>query len=294
MKKAKKIELSRTDFPVVNGLSNLEVGRIYQTIMYSILLPLAYNRGIGTGIVNRKLVAIKQMIEAGLFYMHVVHVEINLRGQIIDGHHRYMALMQMGLPINFIINMQPQFNCEDPSEILNNVSEYNKINSSWSDTDAYKSALGFNEPAAMAIFNIKKHIEQKGVDSAIFTPARLIAVATKNSKGLAGSKQKRIVYCNKEYADIINSPAFYSEINEIIDLLKYLGEKKAPAAHWYYVRAIKPIDWSGERSFENTFNLLQKDAFKSIPQDAKNAGDIKTYIEELIGKESLKKYLKNK
>jgi len=156
----KKINLKITDFPVVTSLKKLDVGRIYKTINYEILKPLSYNRGVANGVIMSKVNTIRQMITDGLFYMNVIHVEINLRGEIIDGHHRLVALKYANLPVNFIINSQPEFNCDNASEILNNVSEYNALNSSWSDIDAYMSALGFNEPTAMAIFNLKKYVEQ--------------------------------------------------------------------------------------------------------------------------------------
>lgn len=289
----KKIELSTNEFPTVTSLANLEVGKIYKTVMYAVLIPLLYNRGVANGIINRKVLAIKQMIESGLFFMNVVHVEINLKGQIIDGHHRYMALKQMGLPINFIINMQPEFNCDDPSEILNNVSEYNEINSSWTDKDAYLSALGFNEAAAMAIFSLKKYVATKDIDSKIFTPARVIALATKGN-GLAGKKQKRAVYCSQEIAATINTADFYNEIDQIIELLQYVNGLNFGIAPWFFVRAMKPIDWKGERSFQNIFNLLKKDGLKSYSEKKKNAGNIENYINQLIFNDTIKKMSKRK
>ncbi len=284
MTKTKNINLSTTEFPTVTSLHNLEVGKIYKTTTYDIFTPLMFNRGVAGGIIPTKVNKIISMIINSLFYMFVVHVEINLKGQIIDGHHRYMALLRQGLPINFIINSQPQFNCDDPSEILNNVSEYNEINSSWSDKDAYMSALGFNEPAAMAIFNLKKYIDNNGVDSNAFTPARVIALVTKFKKGLAGNKQKRAVYCNDKHADVINSDMFLTEIDQIIELIKFLDGKGVTP--WFFVRAIMPLEWSGEFSFKNTFELLKKDNLITLKTNHKQktitTKNVENYIKDLI------------
>lgn len=296
MKKTKKIKLSTNEFPTVTSLDNLEVGKIYKTIMFGIFTALMYNRGVANGIIQKKVIAIKEMIQNGLFFMNVVHVEINLRGQIIDGHHRFMALQQMGLPINFIINMQPEFNCDDPSEILNNVSEYNEINSSWSDKDAYMSALGFNEPTAIAIQKLKMYVNDNAIDSNIFTPARIIALATKWVTGLGGRKQKRAVYCSRENADIINSNVFYDEVNEIIELIKFLeGNGLNP---WFFVRAMKPMDWSGESKFSYLMSLLKSDNLNSLKRNnsKKNVTvkDIETYFDDLIVTQKIKNKSKRK
>ena len=215
------------------------------------------------------------MIQTGAFYMGVIHVMVNLKGQRVDGNHRCEALRLEKKPVNFIITAQPEFNCDNPSDILNNVSEFNEINSSWSDTDAYMSALGFKEPAAMAIFNVKEYVEKEGVDAKIFTPARIIALVTKFKGGLAGRKQKRSVYCDDSIADKINSPEFYKQIDELVELIKYLSTFK-DTTPWFYVRAIMPIVWDGFLTIEKIHKRIIK---KGFDLDSDKMRDVKEYVE---------------
>jgi hypothetical protein len=184
---------------MVDSLDNLEVGRIYQTTNYDMIKSLEFNRGEQEGFVPKRVAAIVKMIENNTFMWGVCHVLVNLKGNGIDGNNRKQGIKIKKMPLNFMLTAEPRFNLDDDSEILNNVSDYNSINSAWFDGDSYLSALGYDEPTAMAIFNLKAEItENWGAKIADqFTPSRVVVLATKDIKGLSSRKQPRRVYCSE-------------------------------------------------------------------------------------------------
>jgi hypothetical protein len=263
--KTKELNLSRKDFPVVNSLDNLEVGRIYTTYNHDILKPLKYNRGKECGYLPERVATIRKMIENKTFMFGVLHVLVNLKGKTIDGNNRKIALKECNLPVNFAITAEPRFNVENESEILNNVSEYNAINSAWFGTDAYLSALAFNESAAKAIFNIKNWIvEEFGISDDMFTPSRLIALAMKDKTGLAGKIQPRRAYCNVQTAETIQSDEFKTLITFIANVINFVSVNNNSITEWFVVRCLMPTIWKKDRGFKEVLSNLKKRGFKKM------------------------------
>ena len=281
--KSENLKLSRTDFPIVNSLDNLEVGRIYQTTNYAMLKPLKYNRGNKDGYVPERVAAITKMIDANEFMFGIVHVIVNLKGKAIDGNNRKRGLQERKLPVNFIITAEPRFNAPNTdSEILNNVSELNAINSAWFDKDSYLSALAFNEPTAMAIFNLKNEIGAVygGIIEEMFTPSRIIVLATENKTGLSSQKQSRRTYCSKEIAEKINSDDFKQVVAFACNVLKFVAENNPSITPWYVIRQLMPDIWKYDLSLKVTLSNLKNRGFKKM-DNTKMAG-VKSRVQEIL------------
>jgi len=280
--KKKKLNLSRTDFPVVSSLDNLEVGRIYQTTNYGMIKPLEFNRGEQAGYVSKRVAAIVKMIEEGTFMSGVIHVLVNLNGDAIDGNNRKYALELKGLPLNFMITAEDRFNLVDSSEILNNVSEYNAINSAWFDNDSYLSALAYDEPTAIAIFNLKASItENWGAKIAEqFTPSRVVVLATKDKKGLSSAKQTRRVYCSDEIAETIQSVEFNKLVDFICKVLKFVFETNDSITPWYVVRQLMPDIWKHELSLNIVLKNIKSRGFKKL--DNTKMSGVQTRVKEIL------------
>ena len=260
----KKSEIT-TSFPIVDSFDNLEVGRTYTTYNYKMFKHLKFNRGEKQGFVRARVTKIQKMIERDEFYFDVCHVLVNLKKKAIDGNNRFTALMELGLPVNFEITAQPQFNVDNDSEILNNVSDYNSHNPSWGQKDAYTSALAFDEPAAVAIDSLKTWIENDhGIENTMFTPSRLIALATRYSAGLAGKAQVRRSYCNSDTANILSSPEFKKELDFILKVLKFVQVNNNTIREWFVIRNLMPMVWKKELSHRIVLSNMKKRGFKNM------------------------------
>ncbi|MCK9543425.1 MAG: hypothetical protein M0R03_15500 [Novosphingobium sp.] len=273
-KKVKKLKLVNTKLPVVTSLDNLEVGRVYRTIKekskLSILLPLEFNRGKKEGYSPERVAKIAKMIKDGEFMLEVIHVIINLSGKIIDGNNRKKALEDAGLPVNFIITAEPKFNLDDPSEILNNVSELNSITTAWFDNDAYHSALNCNEPTAIAIRNLKIEISKNygGVINDMFTPSRIVVLAKKDKTGLSSKRQTRREYCSIETLKVLKSDKFKELIDFICKVLVFVQLDNPSLTPWFVIRQLMPSIWKYDLSLKVVFKNLKKKGFKKM-EDSK-------------------------
>jgi len=279
--KQKELLLSRTDFPVVTSLDNLEVGRIYTTYNYKIIKHLKFNRGIEEGFLPERVAVLQAKLDANTFYLNVCHVLVNLKGKAIDGNNRKKLLEINKLPLNFMITAQPEFNLDNESEILNNVSEFNSVNSAWLGKDAYMSALAFNEPSAVAIDRLKTWVENEfGIDGNIFTPSRLIALATRNKIGLGGKIQPRRAYCNQETANVLNSDEFKALILFIVAVIKFVQLNNNSITEWFVIRCLMPVIWKKELSLKVVLSNMKRRGFKKM-SNTKMEG-VKARITEIL------------
>lgn len=279
--KTKTLSLSRIDFPVVTSLDNLEVGRIYTTTNYKIIKHLAYNRGNTKGFLPERVAILQAKHNAGKFFLGVLHVLVNLKGKAIDGNNRLEFLENNKLPVNFMITAQPEFNLDDDSEILNNVSDYNSINPIWNGKDSYESALAFNEAAAVAIDKLKTWIENTyGIDGSIFTPSRLIVLATKDKSGLGSKIQTRRVYCNKEIAAILESDEFKNLLLFIIQVIQFVQSNNNSITEWFVIRCMMPAIWKHDLSLKVLLSNTKKRGFKKM-DNTKMAG-VKARVLEIL------------
>jgi hypothetical protein len=279
--KTKTLSLSRTDFPIVTSLDNLEVGRIYRTKKYEILKPLKFNRGKKEGYLLERVAAIIQMIIMNEFMFGVCHVLVNLKGYAIDGNNRKRALMERGEYVNFMITGEPRFNLDDESEILNNVSDYNSINTAWFANDAYLSALEFGASAAVAIERLKVWLEnENGMPGEMFTPSRLIALALKDKTGLAGKVQRRRAYCNNETAAILESDEFKKLLTFLVNVIQFVQVSNSSITPWFVVRCLLPVMWKKELSEKAVLSNVKKRGFKKM-DNTKMVG-VKVRVTEIL------------
>lgn len=256
---------SRTDFPKVNSLDNLEVGRIYTTDNYPILKHLENNRGEVKGYQSKRVKPLLNKIDKGLFFMDVFHVIVNLDGYIIDGNNRLEALKQRGLPVNFFITGQNAFNGKSASEILNNVSEFNSLNSEWAWKDCYQSALALDEPVAMVIEQVRNSLTLQGMNLNTFTATRLIGIAQAD-KGKVSSEKKitRKIFCDGELAEKFKTDAFKKDLDFIVRVMKYVKGNSLIKDAWHVVKSIMPYMWECKLDHDHVFKSIEAVGFNSL------------------------------
>jgi len=283
--KNEKVIITRefTGYPIVDSLENLEFGRIYTTYNHDLFKPLSGNRGVDTGVVSDRALFYMGKISDGTFYHNVEHVKLNRRGQMIDGHNKDEALRRTKKPVNFMIYPQDEFNEGTVSDILNAVAEYNSINSGWQPTENYVSALMWKEPCAVAIDKLKTEVDNKfGLPITMFTPARIIALAIEDPKGLDGKKRTRKEYCDKKTADIINSPDFRTQIEFICNVLLLVKSQNPNIREWFVIRKLMPFIWYDKRNLRVVYHNLVKYGFKKLINT--NMPGIKARVEDIIDK----------
>lgn len=270
-----------TTYPMVNSLDNLEVGRIYSTTNYKILKPLKGNRGIDAGFVPERVNAFKEMIRSGKFLFGIIHVMLNMKGFAIDGNNKLKALEEMGLPVNFMLFNEPAFNVSNPSDILNAVSDYNSLNSSWFAKDSYLSALLYQESCAVAIEKIKTDIETRfAIVDTMLTPSRIIALVKENKQGLGGKAQPRKEYCDDNSAKIINSDSFLKQMEFIANVINMVKAQNPSITEWFVIRCLMPVVWSEKLDLNVLYAKIQKVGFKKM-ENEKMSG-IRTKVNQIL------------
>jgi hypothetical protein len=263
--KAKKLHLSRTDFPVVDSLSNLEVGRIYTTYKHDIFKPLTYNRGVKEGYVKDRVKKFKDMINNGEFIFDVDNVMVNLSGSCCDGNNRLQALKELKKPVNFIITKAEKFNVDNDSEILNNVSEFNSTNGTWDSATNYKSALMFNEPVAVAIYDMLEMLynEYNMPTKNVLIPSRIIGLALRTKSQVRKNKTRRM-YCDTKLAKKINSSKFKKEIVFMMNVMQFVQQNNSSVREWYVIKEIMQLIWKYDLSLTVVLKNLKKRGFKEL------------------------------
>jgi hypothetical protein len=275
------------DFPLVKSLKNLEIGRVYATKKYNLFSRLDANRGAKNSIKTSKLKEFRELYEAGHFYAQASYVLINLKGWIIEGHHRTAMLEAIGVPVAFIVTAQPEFNMGTKSEVLNHVSRFNSVNGKWTGIDAFNSALSCEEPLAVAFDEIRAELKAK-YDNRMLTPGRLYALLTENEKDLHGNNKDRSVFCNEGLAEKALKQDFALKLKYIMRVCQLVNDfnadpdviKKMDA--WKVIKAIMPMFWSNEANMDKMFHLMSVDKFKNISKVTMPV--IRAYLTELSHK----------
>jgi len=284
-KTKKRIPTSRKSIPIVKSFSNLEVGRIYKTKDYGIFNPLEYNRGETTGWQRKRVAKITKLIDSDKFYMEVCHVLVNLKGDAIDGNNRLQALKERGKYVNFMLTAQHQFNLSNDSEILNNVSDFNAINSSWSETDAFNSALQCLEASALEVEDVRNKVKNLGQPLRAFTASRIVGIALQDATMINSKKQPRRMYCGNKIKNLILTDKFWEDFDTIVQIMNFantsLGKDR-----WYAVKAMMPYIWNDNVNKDKFLSVMKKTGFGGLPNNT--AGDtadrVYDFIEELIPK----------
>lgn len=277
----KTMNVLNSVYPMVNSLANLDAGKVYSTTNYNMLKPLLGNRGRKNGYSPERVNAFKEMIKNKTFLFGIVHVMLNLKGFAIDGNNKLRALMEMGLPVNFMIFNEPAFNVANPSDILNAVSDYNSVNSSWFAKDSYLSAIYHKESCAIAIETLKKHIEVKfSLPETMLTPSRMIALAKQDKNGLGGKAQPRKEYCDDNTATIIKSANFIQQVEFIANVINFVKVQNPSITEWFVIRCLMPVIWSEKLDLVVLYNKIEKKGFKNM--DNEKMSGIRTRVNQIL------------
>lgn len=279
-------------FPVVpktrKTITGLQWGIIFTTLNYSLLIPLKYNRGSDTGTLRQKVNETKKLIKSGKFHWGDWHVKVNLKGEIIDGNHRYIALKELGLPVNFVIIPEPAYNQDNPSLVLNEVSASNNVATQWHGNGAFLSALKAGEKFAIAIDKLRNENKELGL-----TPSRVAILVLKGDKAsLHGKNQDRQIYCNDEAAKYMESTEFTHEFDFIARVMSFVETRDNTSVvkvkAWRFIKELMPLIWNNDAITYNlavVYHFIKKDGLKfkiDLNEGDLTASDIRERVKEIL------------
>lgn len=207
----------------IEQLKKLKPLKTYITYNYGLFKFLAYNRGLKSSIQKNRLKRFKELHEKGNFIMECCHVEVNFDMIIIDGHHRFEFLKSIGAPITFQINPSSKFNNVSLSELLNNVSLRNGLNPVWGDNNNFLSARDSGERCAR---NVDTFITlAKSLYGIKLTPNMMIGITDDFKLGNKNAKRLRNVYCDNNYANIMETKEFEEKFKQILTFMGVVSLK---------------------------------------------------------------------
>jgi len=267
---------NETNFQNVKSTKNCAIGTTYSTTNYKMFKFLKFNRGADNSIVPAKVAVFKKLYESGNFFMDICHVLINLSDEVCDGHHKLVMAEAIGIPINFQITAQPQFNSPNLSDKLNAISKYNAMSSKWDGRANFDSAVQTKEPLALAILKLQGEINIKyGINPKMLTASRIVAIITKCENGLAGKSLERESYCNKETLKLMQTDNFDSEMEFVCNVIKYVlshNEKNPEITPFHVIRNIMPNVWNNVANMKWFYHNMVKMGFKDVGDTMRKVG----------------------
>lgn len=263
--------MKKSAIKTVTSLEKTKVGRVYATSNYSLFKHLGFNRGEDNGVDVKRVTAFQKMLESGKFYARLPQVIINLKGLIVDGHHRKLMLESLGEPIKFIITDEPAFNEGTETEIMIAVSELNGTSSKWNSKAHFDAAVKMEVPLAMRIKHIKTTLDTKyGVKKGMVSPSRIYGVITRELKALESNLKTVGDYQNESILNLSNEKLFIEELEFIYGVIAFaMHWNSKNAGKWFVqpfdvIRRVMPMIWNGDFTKENFYHNMVAKGIKCV------------------------------
>lgn len=276
---------NESSFQNVKSTKNCAIGTTYRTTNYKMFKFLKFNRGADNSIIPLRVAAFKKLYEEGNFYEDICHVLINLSDELCDGHHKLTMAEAIGIPVNFQITAQPQFNSPNLSDKLNAISKYNAMSSKWDGRANFDSAVQTKEPLALAILKMQGELNIKyGINPKMLTASRIVAIIKCNEIGLAGKSLEREAYCSKETLKVMQIEKFKTEMEFVCNVIKYVlshNERNPEITPFYVIRNIMPNVWNSVANMKWFYHNMVKMGFKDVGNTMKKVGK---RVEEMSAK----------
>jgi len=255
----------------IDNLVDGKVDKIYSTTNYDMFKTLDYNRGEDKGIDTARLAKFKAIVEAGKFFFSWINVVINQAGIIIDGHHRFTMLKFLGLPVNFIITPEPEFNSTVMVELLGAIARLNAIDSKWNGTAHFNAAVKCGVQLAIEIKKVKVELDEEfGIDGKQITGGRIFTLLTENKKGLQSKLVSVEQYDNDLLIEVLNSAKFKAEIRFVYEIMSeakkwnVLYKKTAKITGFKVIAAAMPKIWDNEMNMKKFLAAVKKYRFQDV------------------------------
>lgn len=161
--------------------NSTKVNQVFRTSDYSIFNPNNMNRDIIPAHVNGLY---KDMLIHG--WLKGSYIVVNLKGKLIDGHHRLLAAMKCNIPVDYII--------EDIED--DNVSALNKLNRNWNIIDHLKHYVKLGNQNYILLDNFMKNFPTLRPTEAMMLVKNTGSAQTRNQfeQGLFEVKDMKVAY----------------------------------------------------------------------------------------------------
>jgi len=269
----------------VSDIKEAKVGKIHSTTNYSMFNTLKFNRGQDNGIDHLRIAKFEKMIEKNEFFFSWINVVVNLSGIILDGHHRFMVLKALRMPINFVIAPEPELNVDDEIKLLAAISRLNAVDSKWNAKAHFDTALKSGLPVAIAIAELKAGLGAKyAIDKRPLREARIFALITANEKTLEGKLVTVEDYDNENVLELMSSDKFRKEFDFVCKVMeevkKWNDEFKdtAKVNEGFMIRAIMPFVWDNMLNMDKFLAEIKKVKFANV---ANTKNGCKVYVQKI-------------
>lgn len=252
-------------------------GSAGRTMDYKNFKSVKFNRGRKSSIDRKRVDAIKTMILTKV-YFDVSIVIINVYGYIIDGHHTFTALSELGLEIPYYVSNDLQ--TTDTKTLVKAISRINAHNSKWQKSETSLTAKQCGFPLALKVDEIVEAISgETSIKVNKIMESWIFALIHQNAKFFHSSKELDLVeaFDNDEALALTKTATFESDVDlyiEIIERVKHIGSRFNNACS-----AILDLYWNNQ-IFDVNVLLSKIDAHGFNPlTDGKK--DVKTEIQRI-------------
>lgn len=267
-----------TPYQTVNTLKGKCPGVFYQTTKYGLFKNTKTNRGEENGIVESKVKKLIKIILAGLFIPKLQHIMVNLKGEIIDGHHRFEALKRLGMPIYFVLYDADEVNNKSQLEVTKILILINSIDPRWNGPQKFRAAVENDIEIALEIDLIINETIEKidGLDKRSFTPSKVIGILRHDPQYLHGNQLTIEDFEDEELLDRIRSKEFRSDIAFMGAVMGLLAnDRKCVAEKRNVVQYLFKAIWNPDIgiSKEKAYTYIFRKGFKCAFNDADSIND---------------------
>lgn len=273
----KKITLTADKFTLLKNVKS--VIKLNQASMNMLAVTTNYalfkhNEGNRDGLQPKRVNNFVRKIENNTFYPILGAIRVNKKGVILDGNHRFAALVRCGKPIVFMV-------VEDYD--LNEIADYNSsISSSWKNNDNFESALYDNAELAVVFAELKAEMKEKySLPDHKLNVGDMYGILTQNIKffGSGGvNAVTREMYFDKKLADLARTIEYQDKIDIYAKLKRrWIDENKAYKA----VKVIMECAFKGNKKATN-FDLER--FYKNLETTSFNMkyGDVDAFKYEAV------------
>lgn len=262
---------------------SLQSNVIYMTTE-NILKPVIGNRGRETGIQKKRVRLYVNLILANSFFADASIIIVNYFGEIIDGTHRYLACIELGLPVYFKLTADPRFNVTDKDILLDNIAIFNGSNPMWTGKEQQQSAVISGSPLAIVFEDLQAEIiadPNLGITSKDLTTNQMHTLLIKNVRLLHGKKRDRSDFKDEELTKIASSPMFYDEIKQVCDVIRYF--KVGSIRPSKVLERLMPLVWRGDVNIVLFYSKLLQKGFQFGRNEQVSSKTIEAKILKLVG-----------
>jgi len=287
-------------YPKVKNFAEAKtVGQTYSTTNFKMFKTFKFNRGCDNGIEPKRLnefiklyIALIKNLPELQYLTGIIHVYVNLKGFVVDGHHKLELHKLYGIPVNFVILAEKKFNEGTDIEIMAAIANFNAKTSKWDGVAHFKTALQFREPLALAIRELKAIYETKyGFKKNLLTPSRIFVLLTEERKGLSSQSKNVEDYCKSELVEVMSTNKFKNEFDFVCAVLKYVTDWNktykniADITPFFIIRHIMPMIWDNELNMKKFYHNMTKTGFMKV---SNTMGGIGAWVEEITSKRTKK------